>query len=344
MSPDEIESALTTRYGIRGVQSVTPLTGGSANCHRIQTSDCAFVLKEFQAKYTAADVAHEPVLNAFLEERGFPVARIVPTNSGEAVWQLRGRAFHLQGFVEGTIVPQNMAPDWLLSQSAVLLGKLHRIMQDFPKLKQGFHTAWFRWDVIAKKRDYEALIALADEMPPGQARERILEDLRFKRGSLDKAARIEIDPTSLTQRNSHGDYHISQLICGERTVRAVIDFAGACAMPAVWEVMRSYTLADPRCTDGSVDTERLKQYARLYIAHGGELSRRDLETIPHLYYLQLMRSLYGYQEYLTGKGYIVDPSARLEQLLRFGLWRTEMCCWLERNADALSRELGGLAP
>jgi Ser/Thr protein kinase RdoA (MazF antagonist) len=337
-------SLLASHYGLRSVETVTPLHGGTANCHRVHTNTGDYVLKEFQPKYSVEDVSHEPEVVAFLYGRGFPVARFVPTTAGDTVWQHRGRAFHLQEYVDGTITPQNSAADWLLNESASLLGRLHRLLKEFPRLRQSFHPRWFRWDAAEKKREYAELIAIADEkMPPGQARERILADLRFKHGSVDRAAAIAIDPTLLTQRNSHGDYHISQIICGTDSVRAVIDFSSACRLPAVWEVIRSYTLADPRCKDGSVDAERLKQYIRLYVEHGGSLSRRDLDTIPHMYYLQLMRSLYGYREYLTGKGYITEPSPWLDQLIKFGLWRTEMCRWLEGNADALSRELGGLA-
>lgn len=96
---------------------------------------------------------------------------------------------------------------------------------------------------------------------------------------------------------------------------------------------------------GRICVGNLKNYILLYMKGGGELSCYDLEIMPYLYYLQLARSTYGYEEYLLRgrRGFITDRSENLEALLEFGFWRTEMCRWLEKESRRLSQELAVLA-
>ena len=116
----------------------------------------------------------------------------------------------------------------------------------------------------------------------------------------------------------------------------MIDFSAACQLPAIWEIIQSYTYAEPKCAKAQIDTSNLKNYVLLYQEHAA-LSRYDLEMMPYMYYLQLVRSRYGYREYLICK------SENRKSLIEFGLWRTDMCRWLEKYAVDLSRELGNLA-
>jgi Ser/Thr protein kinase RdoA (MazF antagonist) len=343
LSPEDVQELIGPRYAVGTIHSVAPIEGGRSACYRITSDTGKYVLKVFPPKYSAADLRVEPAVTEFLFKREYPVARLVPTTAGEWVWEHAGRAHHLQQFVQGEVHAQNRAPDWLVRESAVLLGRLHKELAGFAPMKRGFHENWFRWDPAKKRHEYEELLEQAQELSSSVNHDRIRTDLEYKSAAVERAARIAIDPSRLTRRNSHGDYHVSQLLCGPQSVRAVIDFSGACALPILWEVVRSYSLADPGCLEGKLDVRRLKEYIRLYVEAGGELQPYDLDTIADLYLLQLMRSTYGYREYLTGKGYFPDPSMRHSALLQFGFWRTDMCRWLEQHGTSLSRGLKSLA-
>jgi hypothetical protein len=277
-------------------------------------------------------------------DHGIPTASFIATLTGAYVWQSRGRAVHLRRFVEGRIFPQNGAPDWLLQQSSALLGRLHAVMRSFPEMKKGFPDPWFAWDPAGKQDQYEQLITLAEVLPASTEREKILRDLRYKKELMKPEKHPAIDPSKLTFANSHGDYHIMQLICSGEAVAAVIDFSSACQLPLMWEVIRSYSLADPACTN-DLNVDRLTGYVRQYLKAGGQLSEYDLRMMPYLYHLQLARSQYGYQEYLSGgeEGFFHSGAPdRLGDLLRFGFWRTDMCRWLEVHADDVSHALRGV--
>lgn len=345
LSEQEIRSLLVENYGIGPVSDITLLRGGSAECYDVRATQGHFVLKHFRPKYSVADVEVEPEVTRHAAGHGVPTVNFIATLTGEYVWECRSRAAHLRRFVEGRIFGQNAAPDWLLQQSSVLLGRLHAALRGFPAMKKGFPDPWFAWDPAAKKRQYEELIGAAKGLRAGTKRDRILNDLHYKKRLMKPGKHPEIDPAKPTFGNSHGDYHILQLICREESVKAVIDFSSACELPLMWEVIRSYSLGDPACAKGELDVGRLQEYVRRYLEAGGELSRYDLRMMPYLYHLQLARSRYGYLEYLSQgqQGFIHSGSPEgLEDLLQFGFWRTDMCRWLEANAGSVSLALGEL--
>ena len=333
----DIKILLADKYRIRQVNNVIHLKSGSANCYRIQTAEGDFILKEFQSEYSVNDVKMEPIVTEFVRERGIPATRSLPTMTGEYVWEFRGRAFHLQEFVQGIIFANNKAPYWLLQDSARILGRLHQILSDFPLLKEGMGPEWFgKWNVDRSRQQYVALIEVAERLPQNGKKERILTDLYYKIEQISKMAHIHVKPDKLTCRNSHGDYNILQFICGPSSVKALIDFSAACVLPVVWEIIRSYTYADPECINSQINISNLKNYVLFYLESGGELTRYDLEMMPHLKHFQLLRSRYGYKEYL-----VLNTENR-EQLIDFGFWRTNMCRWLEKHRAVLSRELSKL--
>ena len=349
---DEIIELLRERYAFRAIHEVTPLHGGSANCFRVDADDGRYVLKEFESKYSVKNIRIEPVLTTFLREHEFPSAEFVRTDDGLYAWSHRGRAFHLQRLVEGKVHAQNKAPQWLFDESARLLGQMHALLRDFPPLKLGFDPAWFNWTPKRKHDQYVVLREAAEKgLPKGEERERILADLEYKRSRLADVAVIRIDPRRLTLLSTHGDYHVSQILCDGEAVRAVIDFSSACKLPVTWEVLRSYSLADEHCADGSLDAQRLRAYFDRYIEGGGKVGRYDVATMALLYRLQLMRSVYGYKNYIRGMA--EDRAAaqdelgaayrrKLRHLLAFGFWRTDLCRWLEAHAEDLTNDLADL--
>jgi len=337
VTKQDIKIILADKYGIDKINNVIHLKSGSANCYRIQAAEGEFILKEFQSEYSVNDIEMEPTITEFVRERGIPAARFLPTLTGEYVWEFRGHAFHLQEFVYGVTFANNKAPYWLLQDSARILGRLHQILKDFPPLKEGFGSEWFdRWNVDRSRRQYADLIEVAERLPKSGKKERILADLYYKMEQISKAADIRIKPDKLTCRNSHGDYNILQFICGPSSVKALIDFSAACVLPVVWEIIRSYTYADPECINSQINISNLKSYVLLYLKSGGELTQYDLEMMPHLKHFQLLRSRYGYKEYL-----ILNTENR-EQLINFGFWRTNICRWLEQHGEFLSQELSKL--
>jgi len=340
LSDSDIQALLCEHYGIGDVLSLTPLRGGSARCYRVDAPTGSYVLKEFPASFPYESAEREPDITHFVRERGIPATEFVRTLAGDYVVDYYGAAVHLQRFVEGVIHERNTSPPWLVEASAHLLGRLHQVLLDYPPLEPAYHLTWFEWDSGKIAKFYGDLVERAAAVESAEVRDRIVADLSFKRERLAAPDDPRVDPRRLTSRTSHGDYHTGQMICDESSVRALIDFSTACAVPAAWEIIRSYSLADPACASGRMDVGNLAACVGLYLDEM-PLSPYDLEMMPHLYYAQLLRSPYGYREYLTEWGSLIAPSREPATLLEFAFWRTDLARWLDEHrwqlAEALSR-------
>ena len=228
----------------------------------------------------------------------------------------QGRLVTVQEYFEGESPEIHSAAPWLLEASARMLGELHRILRDYPPMREEFAPAWAApVHIPAKRQEYRALIAKAERLEDPRAG-RIAADLRFRLEGLGWLAAQPNVTDGLTYVNTHGDYSIVQLLTRGDKIVAVLDFAGACRLPAVWEVIRSYSLADPVCTDGTLVPARLRTYLDTYEAVF-PLSAADRRNMRRFYAAQLLRSSYGYKQFF-------DPAvADREALLHFGFWRTD---------------------
>jgi Ser/Thr protein kinase RdoA (MazF antagonist) len=333
--PAEIPALLTDRYDFTDVSVGTPIDGGSANLWSVSCDGQRYVLKEFQSSYTAEDVSHEPQINHALLERSIPVVSFVCTQSGEYIWRHRDRTFHLQQHAKGKPCPQHEGPPWLIDRSIRLLSDIHENMPDIP-LPIRWPTEWYDFDIGKLENDFDALLEKATSLD-GTTREVVVADLTFRRETVSELGRVELADEMFTYRLTHGDYHLGQLLIFDREVSAIVDFSAAGSLPVVWVIIRSFTLSEPDCSDGSMPVAKLAQHLEHYLDRS-PLTLRDVENMLPLYYCQLLRSKYGYREFLNGTE---DPDDKLA----FGMWRTSTCRWLnEHLQDASSDLVSALSP
>ena len=92
----------------------------------------------------------------------------------------------------------------------------------------------------------------------------IIADLRYRIDLMQRFPAYEFDLERLTCCATHGDYFISQIICGEEKINAVIDWTTACVHPVVWEIVRSYVYAAPSCKEGQIDMDKFLRYVAQY--------------------------------------------------------------------------------
>jgi len=189
-------------------------------------------------------------------------------------------------------------------------------------------TAWFQaFDMDWLKRSYQQTQVIAEE----QGEPDLAADAAYRLALLPFLERFQFDFDRATCRNTHGDYHIRQLICRENAIRAVIDLTSACVHPIIWEVIRSCTFADPACKDGEIHVDHLKETISRYLKHG-YLNPYDLSKMPGYYFYQLLRSNY-IRQYINA-----DPSGKVPAR-EVAVWSTKLCRWFAENGDSLAEEL-----
>jgi len=229
----------------------------------------------------AGDLENEGRVTDFLLGHGIPVAKLLKTNQGAYQVQTSDMKFHVQEFIEGETPRVNTAPDWMLEKMADLLGKMHLALDGCEPMKINFGEDLFRKSRAKRaKRHYAKKLREAKK----QNDDVLVAELEERVKHLRRIAKFRIDTRKLTYRNSHGDFHIGQVIADGENL-TVIDWTTACRLPACLEVIRSYVTAAPACADGEIDCEGLKAYIRCYAKHA-TLSAYDLQMMPCVLYFQ----------------------------------------------------------
>lgn len=323
----KIALLLKNNFGLC-VKKVDNIPLGTANCFKIITNTQIYFLKEYPTYFTRTRVNREAALNSFLTKNKFPTAKFI----GNIV-SYSGRYIALQEFIDAKTFNNNNLPDTYLMESAELLGRLHSLLSKY-KLPVSMDKNWCdSFDITSSEKKYDTLLKTCEKVINPQTRTKIKEDLIFKRNLLKTIKPYGSLVSKSTYRSTHGDYNVLQYLCNRDGIKAVIDFSQAAALPAVWEIMRSY-MQSATDTKNPFDfnLEKFCRYVKHYMKFSS-LSKHDIKYMPYVYLYQLARSRFGYKEYLTA------GTQNKEELIRFAYWRTEVCRMLFENADNISQAL-----
>lgn len=302
--------------------------------YKIISKDGIYLLKEFQSKYKKSDIEREITVCNYLNQHGISCSDFIQNADENYINVFKEKTIHLQTFVEGKTFQMNCVPDTILFKEAGLLGRINKCLENFLKLPIGFNSSWFvSWNSDESINRYKKIIYHTEKLDDINIKAKIIEDCEFKIKLLSNMT-LDERYCKLTQGNSHGDYNNFQLICSDNDIKSVIDFSGAAYVPLVWEVMRSYTYSAEECRNAKdMDFEKFKKYIDAYLKEN-ELTLLDVEMMPYFYYFNIVRSAYGYPQYINS-----CLESNPFDIIDFAVWRTEFCRWLYKNKDELSQFL-----
>ena len=250
----------------------------------------------------------------------------------EYVVEHNKRYITLQKYISGSTVKAYKAPDWLMLDSVKELAKINLALAGYKIKRYEFKSNWLNEKTINQKIiKFEKLLEKARK-DKSEFSTKIYEDISYKMFLLKRISNVMLLKTNLTYVNSHGDYSILQQRVQENKIKATIDFARACNLPAIWEIVRSYTYASKECEFSKINIENFKRYIYQYIIIM-DLTEIDIKNILNIYYYQLILSTYGYKEYY--KRDIHDKLA----LLKFAFWRTDMIRFIDNNGEDICNQL-----
>ena len=277
-------------------------------------------------------VVNEPDVAAHLRREGIPAPEYLPTLSSEYFWKHEGNACLLRRFVAGEVFEYNCAPAWFLPESARLLGRLHASLSGFRRLSVGMGQGFLDYMASGKPAEsYRRTLEQARERADAEAE----QSITYRLSQANRLQALRFDLARFTCANTHGDYKITNIVCADGHITSLIDLSGACVLPAVWEVIRSYTYADPACHAGQIGMDTLLSYVREYLRHF-PLNEYDLGMMPYFYWHQLLACDY-YGQYYDAEGPNRDDFLRQAQLA------TGLIRWFELHAEELATELVKLA-
>ena len=309
------------------VYQVEKLNRGSANLYSI--NDNKYILKEFQSKYTKAEIEKEINIINQLKKKEIPVPTYIKTIDNSYCFSYKERIITLQEYIEGYTLESNTGNYNQMIESAEYLGKIIKNLQDLDfELPENDISDWYSLKTINEsiEKQKNLLKKISENEYP-----QIYKDLSDKIDMLENIKKIDFsNMNKITLMNTHGDYSLLQFIYKDGNINAIIDFVSACKMPIVWEIIRSYSYIDEKAKDGTIDIPNLVQYVKK-VAEYVDLSKYDLIYMPYLYMIQLLTSTFGYKQY------IADNSKK--SLLDFAYFRTKLCKFLYNNAEKISNAL-----
>ena len=319
---------LKQHYGLEVLHLKKSKVGAGSDTYFVTCTDGKYVVK-----YPAAsEINHpeqEPELCEYLLSKGLPVCQFLKNRDGGFLTaDEAGRIFHVQKFIEGAVYDLNAAPNWLLEQSARLLGKLHTALRDYPGLPEGIGNGFFRHMTPERALDsYRRSLNIAQ----AQGNMDIITDLEYRIGLMQRFPAYMFDLNKLTCCATHGDYFISQIICGEDRINAVIDWTTACVHPVIWEIVRSYVYAAPSCKEGQLDMDEFSRYVAEYRKFA-VLSEYDLLCMARLFYYQIAVCDYYGQ-------YYASTADNRHIYLHQAVFSTKLLRWLEEHEETLTANL-----
>ena len=328
MSGEGIEALLERHYAVGSVKRVERITGGYGSLvYLIRADSGAFILRHIDDN-GMNHPENEAAVVETVRQDGIPTPEIIQGVDGRYLITDGGQTYQLRRYVNGRVLSPNTAPEWLMADSAILLGRIQRSLEKLPPLPAGLGQAYF--DYMTPER------ALTSHM------QTLEHALRMNHADIAQAVREKIemiralkpdvnDLSRLTFKNTHGDYKIQQLICDGNRINAVIDFTGACVHPVCFEVIRSYIMAAPECAGGSLDIDNFKTYISHFLRYGA-LSDEDLMVMPYLFYYQITVADY------FGQFYTMDEENG-RQLLRDSYFFVRLGRWLEDHMIQLEKAL-----
>ncbi|MGL5068149.1 MAG: phosphotransferase [Sarcina sp.] len=328
ISIEQVKEILKDNYKIEEIQNVKKIQeGASSECFYIKAKEKEYIFKDIEMIFMNHPES-EGEINEVLLRQGIPVSKFYKTVNGEYLVNYLGHTCHLQSFEKGEILKPNTAPKWFLKESAQMLGKIHKALEEIPALAQGIGKDFFRFiNPESARESYNKSLKLAIEYNDLQNQ----EDLKYRIKLLDKIKDMKPDISKFTCKNTHGDYFISQILCDANSINAVIDFTSACVHPVSWEIIRSYSYADPKCINGELNIENLKVYIKNYLEYS-ELNEYDIRMMGYLYFYQLAVCDYFSQYYESN-------NTNRKVLLHYAHWSTLLCKWLDENIENLTQRL-----
>lgn len=328
----DIIDLLRTKYDLEGNIEIAKLDRGSSNLFEINVNGKRYILKEFNSNKPISLVEKEINLIKYLQNTRILVPQYIQLKDGGNYFIFNGKVVILQQFIDGYTVENNTGNYEQMMESATILGKLIKELIGYEGLEEeGIIDRWF-----SKKSVQIGIQKLEEEKRNikgnNEYKEQFIADFNDK--ILIATALINQFDFGIIRRlsimNTHGDYSVQQLIYGKDKTATVIDFETAKKMPIVWEIVRSYSYVDKNAEGGKIDIDNLIQYFK-EVSKYVDLNKYDLKFAPHIYLIQLIGSTFGYREY--------NRDYSQKDLLKFALFRTNLCRSLYSNLDKISESL-----
>ncbi len=327
----ELKEALAFDYDLQ-VLCLTRTKFGTAECYFADTDRGKLFVKIYQKKHDCDQISKEIRLCKHLQAKGMQVSHYWNNRNGALINKKEFGIYTVQEYIPGITYEKFQAPAPVILHSAEVLADMHQNLQEIQGLQQDFTPEWIEKmaDAEALASRAEQLIHEAEQLEAHDLREKIIEDCKWKKQVASVLPKLKGNFAHLTRKNSHGDYNVYQWICDSDQIKAVIDFGSCSNVPAIWELLRSYTYAAGACADGKgLEVDFYCRYLQRYLQKS-TLRSEDLQYGCCFYFYTLLVSTFGYRPYMEDYA-----KGSYNRLIEFALWRSQMSRFLYEYYERL---------
>jgi homoserine kinase type II len=217
---DTVPGQVLEAFGFEDA-SCERLVNGQVNAHWLaERRDERIVIARHHVSRAAASVAWEQTLREFAGSRGWPVAAPRNAANGATIFELGGRLWSAEGYLEGDHPSETSVP--MHHIYGRLLARLHRDLQLFPVEGQrpGVGKLWEldTWVAPAESGSFNDLLALF-----GAEHSDLAAGVRrYRYRSLRELSRLHYP--DLPDRPIHGDWGAKNLLWKDGALSGVLDF------------------------------------------------------------------------------------------------------------------------
>lgn len=324
MNENDIKESLKKHYGL-DVNCISKVKRGSAELFYIFSNQGEFVLKKFKKNFDTNRLIKEIRIIEHLKNKEYPVPQFLLTLDKKYYFYKDEYLCYVQKRINGYTISDNKATDNQLFECIDLYVKIVQSLEEIDiELPLNDSYMYENLNIVKAIESHKNLLSKINN--------RFVKKIILKK--IELLSKIDLqslkDIDNITYKNSHGDFTIFQFIYDNKTnkVCAVLDYVSAKKLPVVWEIFRSFIFAD-KTSKKKVNIDKLVKYITRF-NEKIELNYFDFKYMPYVYYLYILRSVYGYEEFSKNK------NKKIKKVIK-SLFK--QCVYLSKNAEHISNSI-----
>ncbi len=241
---DAIRTLIRKNYNLT-VKSAIPIgTGAMSTTMRLATNRGILFLKIYKsaqnqstsAQPDAQRIAFTHAVQTFLHQKGFPVPRLLPNNSGNTFSVCdtpleTGEVYALSEFIEGS--DYDVTNSEQLHASGEMLGRFHQELRQFqPQIQHPGPPLETEIFVELQERLSRLQPVLERDLVPPTQISLWIEEVELLKNSVSALHDPQYDQDWLI----HGDYRAQNLKFDSDGIRAILDLDTACSAPRLYDL------------------------------------------------------------------------------------------------------------
>ena len=272
-----------SNYELGRIHNVREFRRGSRQSPKVVLETAAgmvLIKRRTPGRATAPHIAFSHSIQNHLSERSFPLARLIPTQTGQGALTLGGFVYEVFSFINGKRYDRTIGPT---AEAGRALAYFHRLLSDFSGPGAPVNGSYHAVPAIP-----EALRAL-----PARIKSPGLETSANNLAVLYEQAAKRVRESGIAgwpRQVIHADYHPGNVIFAASGIQAIVDFDSARVGPRALDVANgamqfsvTRTGLDPMAWPVELDIDRLGAFLGAYDAvEGCILSRAECRALPWL--------------------------------------------------------------